>query len=182
MKKNSILMFAFLIMTISVISSFSQTNGKKQMPATTTAAQQKTAEALIENTQVMVKVVAVKDNAVSANDYIKPDEGNKFISIQIVMDNTKGEDDWSVKPDKFVLKDDEGNVYEAKETFTSSGATQPTLKSGVVDAGDLVKGWITFQIGNNVNLKSLKLRYEDSSFMSESTVKSGWIVLSAVLK
>lgn len=182
MKKNSILMFAFLIMTTSVTVAFAQTNGKKQMPPTTIATQQKTAEALIENTQVVVKVVAVKDNVVPVNDYTKPDEGNKFVSIQIVMDNAKGKDEWSVKPDKFVLKDDEGNVYEAKEALTSFGITQPTLKSGIIDGGDLVKGWITFQVGNTVNLKSLKLRYEDSGFMSESTVKSGWIALSSVVK
>jgi hypothetical protein len=175
MKKNSILMLAFFMTAISVTSAWAQPSGKK--PAATPA---KTAEALIENTQVMVKVVAIKDNVVPVDEFTKPDEGNKFVSIQIVLDNTKGQDEWKVKPDKFILKDEEGNVYEAKEEFSS--LTQPTLKAGVVDGGDLVKGWISFQVASSLNLRSLKLRYEEAGFISEPTVKSGWIALSAVLK
>ena len=116
-------------------------------------------------------------------EYTKPDEGNKFVSVQIVVDNTKGEDEWDVKPDKFILKDAEGNVYETESSIAGLvKITQPTLKSGKVDGGDLVRGWITFQVGTAVNVKSLRLRYEDSGVLSVSSVKSGWIALSAVTK
>jgi hypothetical protein len=51
----------------------------------------------------------------------------------------------------------------------------PSLKSVLVDRGDIVKGWITFQVGIDVNVKLLKLRYEESS-----ETKSGWIELKNV--
>jgi Domain of unknown function (DUF4352) len=144
---------------------------------------QQKAEAQIEGTEVVIRIAAVKDNVVSAEEYTKPDAGNKFVSIQIVMDNSKGLEDWEAKPDNFKLKDTEGNIYETESRILgSTKVTQPTLKAGMVDSGDLVRGWITFQVGSSVSLKSLKLRYEDSPFLSESPLKSGWIALATIIK
>lgn len=165
----------FYVTALLTISSVAQTKITEQTKSS--------AQSLIEGTDVTVKIVAVKDNVVSDKDYTKPDAGNKFVSVQIVIDNTKSENEWQVEPDKFKLKDAEGNIYNTESSMLSaSGITQPTLKSGSVDGGDLVKGWITFQVGSAVNVKSLKIRYEDSGFMSETAVKSGWIGLSSVGK
>lgn len=188
MKKISILSYAFPIMLsaalilLSTNLIFAQTNGKTQPTKPTDNQSKIAAESVIEGTDVFVKLAAVKDNAVSANEYAKPDAGNKFVSVQIVLEN-KSDGEWEVKPDKFKLKDAEGNVYETESSVSGlSEVTQPTLKSSIIDGGDLVKGWITFQVGSAVNAKSLKLRYEDAGILSESSVKSGWIILSAVLK
>ena|SRR5687768_4420713 len=75
---------------ISATAVFAQTSSQTQ----TSSSQPKIpAEALIATTKVVIKVVAVKDNAAVAGEYTKPDEGNKFVSVQIVVDNTKGEDE-----------------------------------------------------------------------------------------
>ena len=114
------------------------------------------------------------------NDYSKPDSGNKFMSVQVIVDNTNGKDGWEIKPENLVLKDTEGNVYQPEgNTFGLVEVTKPTLKSGILDSGDLVKGWVTFQIGSTVDVKSARLRYEQTLFES---VKSGWLALSAVGK
>ncbi len=175
------LSFVVLLFSILTNSGFAQTGSRD--PSITASKEKIAAESLIENTEVVVKITAVKDNAVAVNEYFKPDEGNKFVSVQVVIEN-KSLDDWKVEPDNFKLKDAEGNVYETENAiFGLSEVTKPTLKSGLVDGGDLVKGWITFQVGSSVNVKDLRLRYEDFiSLLSESNFKSGWISLSAVLK
>lgn len=171
-----------IVMLLPVLTNSGFAQPGSSDPSKSTAKEKISAETLIEDTEILVKVVSVKDNVVSANEYIKPDAGNKFVSVQVVIEN-KSLDEWEVKPDEFKLKDAEGSVYETETSFTGlSDITQPTLKSGAVDNDDFVKGWITFQVGSSVNVKSLKLRYEDSGILSGPTVKSGWISLSAVLK
>jgi hypothetical protein len=56
---------------------------------------------------------------------------------------------------------------------------KPQLNGDVVDSGDLVKGWLTFEIPEDLNIKSLKLRYEYNGLMAKH-FKSGWVYLSAV--
>lgn len=163
----------FCLTTLQAISTFAQTKTTEQTKSS--------AQYLIEGTSITVKVVAVKDNAVAGSEFMKPAAGNKFVSVQIVMENIKGVDEWAVKPDKFKLKDAEGSVYDTENSLMGA-VTQPTLKAGILDIGDLVKGWITFQVGDAVNIKTLKIRYEDAGFMSATAVKSGWINLSSVIK
>lgn len=178
MKKNSIWIVAVLILTILAASAFAQTKAVLTKPQPTPGA-----ESVIEDTNVVIKVVGLKDNAAAA-EATKPAEGNKFISVQIIIDNSKGEEEWQVKPEAFKLKDAEGNIYETTgNPYLSTAVTQPTLKQGPVDSGDFVKGWITFEVGSAVKAKSLKIRYEDSGVLgSDLTVKSGWILLSEFVK
>ncbi len=173
-------MFAFVTATLfpgsgTLAPLFAQTTAKNQVPILKAST-----ESLIEGTRVVLKIVAVKDNAMTENDYSKPDSGNKFMSVQVIVDNTNGKDGWEIKPENLVLKDTEGNVYQPEgNTFGLVEVTKPTLKSGILDSGDLVKGWVTFQIGSTVDVKSARLRYEQTLFES---VKSGWLALSAVGK
>lgn len=178
MKENSILIVAVLILTMLAASASAQTKAVLTKPQLTPGA-----ESVIEDTNVVIKIVGVKDNAL-APDESKPTEGNKFISIQIIIDNSKGEDEWKVKPEAFKLKDAEGNIYETfANPYLSTAVTQPTLKQGPVDTGDFVKGWITFEVGSAVKAKSLKLRYEDNGTLGlDATIKSGWILLSDFVK
>jgi hypothetical protein len=171
MKTIAILTFWFLASAFAAPVTLAQGTGSP--------VQQKVSpEALIEGTLIVIRIVALKDTAPSANEFNGPDKGNKFLSIQIIVDNTKGREEWEVEPRNFKLKDAEGNVYEIESL---SEVAQPTLKSGKVDAGDLVKGWITFQVGEGVNIKTMKLRHEDS-VLSETAAKSAWIPLSSVPK
>jgi hypothetical protein len=120
---------------------------------------------------VILKVVAIRQN--SADTRGEPSKGTKFVSIQIVADNSKGTEEWDIEPAALKLKDVDGNVYEV-ELFTS--VAEPTLKSGVIDAGDRVRGWVTFQVGVSIDVSSLRLRYEGT------LSKSGWITLSSVVE
>lgn len=133
------------------------------------------AEALVEKSQVIIKVVAVRDLVSGVNEYVKPKEGNKFIAVQVVVDNTNGVDDWEVIPDYFKLKDSENNTYDPPYFVL----IRPALVNGIVDEGDLVKGWITFEIYKDIDIKTLRLRYEYNGFATDN-YKSGWIFLSAV--
>src|SRR5687768_12248197 len=96
-----------IVMLFSVLtnSGFAQTGSGDLSKST--AKEKIPAETLIEDTEILVKVVSVKDNVISGNEYIKSDAGNKFVSVQVVIEN-KSLDEWEVKPDEFKLKDAEG--------------------------------------------------------------------------
>ncbi len=66
---------------------------------------EKSAEALVENSQVIIRVVGVKNFVPKEKDYLYPKDGNKFISVQIVVDNTNGLEDWDVSPGGGKIKD-----------------------------------------------------------------------------
>lgn len=138
----------------------------------TAAAQTSQPESQISGTQVIVRPMAARDNAAPANEYDKPAEGKKFVAIQIAIDNRKGKEEFYVTPSDLKLKDDEGSEYEV----TFSDTAQPALRSGTLDGGDIVKGWVTFEVDAAVKGKMLRLRYE--SFDN----KTAWIPLSVFFK
>jgi hypothetical protein len=125
MRKISILILVSLLVIFSTSLIFAQQSGRNQ-PQTSSAQQKISSESLIEGTQVVVRIVAVRDNVPPASEYTVPGKGNKFVSIQIVVDNSKGDTEWEVKPDNFRIKDAEGSVYDAESSvLSSSEVTQP---------------------------------------------------------
>lgn len=136
----------------------------------------KSAEALVENTEVIIKAIRVCDRVSGVSEYVKPGTGNKLIAVQIVVDNSNGTEDWDVIPNYFKLKDSENNTYDPPLYF---GLIRPTLISGIVDSGDLVKGWITFEISNDTDINTLKLRYEYNGYLKDKFT-SAWIFLYSV--
>lgn len=167
----------YLVLTGSV---FAQT-GSKNVRSPSASGSKSSTETSIKDTEVYLKVAAIKDNAGSEDQYLNLGKGQKFVSVQIILDN-RGEDEWLVKPDKFKLKDAKGNVYGTDTTSLLNliGITEPTLKSCVVDGGDFVRGWVTFEVDGAADVKSSRFRYEDTDLFSKTTVKSGWIALSPV--
>jgi hypothetical protein len=125
-------------------------------------------QAKIEKTQAIVKITTIEDDVSSDNQFVKPKEGNRFIAIQILLDNTDGNGNVTANPLFFKLKDTEGNEYNVE----LMGTKDPALGSSEVEVGDIVKGWITFQIPNSLDIEAMKLRYVAFS------KKSDWINLS----
>ncbi len=138
------------------------------------AKSEKSAEALVENSQVIIKVIGVKNFVSGESVFLKPEPGNKFAAVQVIVDNTNGTEDWEVIPSYFILKDSENNTYIQNYYFV-----RPTLNFGIIDNGEMAKGWVSFEIPADLDIKSLKLRYEDKSY-TEKKYKSDWIFLSAV--
>lgn len=70
----------------------------------------------------------------------------------------------------FKIKDSEGNQYET----SISSAMEPDLKGDEIDAGDISKGWITYDIPKSVPLEDLRVRYDYCG------KKTDWITLAEI--
>jgi hypothetical protein len=149
-----IYIIAILFFTMSAIAQ--QDVGKRSEMATRRI-QAAAPESPISGTKAIVKVLAVKDNAAPATEYEKPDADKKLVAVQVIVDNRAGTEDIDVSGLNFKVKDEDGGVYDVSLADSSD---QPTLKSGSVESGELVKGWITFELPNAVKAGKLRLRYE----------------------
>ena len=139
-----------------------------EKPAITTEDTSGSAQSIIEGIGTMIKIVDMEDEATSDNEFLKPKKGNKFIAIQVLFDNTNGNANVTANPLFFKLKDTEGNEYAVE----FMGAKEPTLGSSEIEVGDIVKGWLTFQVSEDADIETLRLRYVAFS------KKTGWINLS----
>lgn len=146
----------YIFATLSLaMSAFAQQDvGKCCQTATPGAA---ITESPISGTKAIVKVLTVKDNAAPATEYEKPEANKKLVAVQVIVDNRAGTEDIDVSGLNFKVKDEEGGVYDVS---LSDSSDQPTIKSGSVESGELVKGWITFELPVAVKIVKLRLRYE----------------------
>ena len=102
-------------------------------------------------------MLTVKDNAAPATEYEKPEANKKLVAVQVIVDNRGGTEDIDISELNFKIKDEEGGVYDVAGSDSSD---QPTLKSGSVEGGELVKGWITFELPGTIKTARLRLKYE----------------------
>jgi hypothetical protein len=168
-----------LILAIFVFASAGALNIIGQTPGRDS---ERASETVIEGTQIGIRVVAVRDNPASNNEYFKPEEGNKFVSVQIVIEN-RGDEPWDVQPEYFVLKDGDGNVYEPLGSLSSAPmVTTPILRAGILDGKDLVRGWISFSVGKEMAVKAMRIRYEQRGSIFEEAAVSGWIQLATAAR
>ena len=134
-----------------------QENAGKPSQTLIRQTQSASGESPISGTKAVVRVLAVKDNAAPATEYEKPDANKKLVAVQVIVDNRAGTEDIDVSGLNFKVKDEEGGVYDVS---LSDSSDQPTIKSGSVESGELVKGWITFELPVAVKTVKLRLRYE----------------------
>ncbi|MFA3784223.1 DUF4352 domain-containing protein [Melioribacteraceae bacterium 4301-Me] len=112
-------------------------------------------ESSISGSKAVFKVVKIVDNYVSENQFVKPDEGKKYIAFEIVVDNTKGSKSITVPSMMIKLKDKEGYEYSIDMI---SAMIKPSFE-GTADAGDLTRGWIGFEVPKSTKLDDLKIAY-----------------------
>lgn len=130
----------------------------------------KAAIAPLKNSKVVIKYVNLLDNVKAQNQFIKPDKDCRFLCLQIIIDNLNGEEEYQPASSAFKLKDSEGNQYK----IVSSVAMEPILRADEIDAGDIEKGWITYNLPTEISLEDLRVRYE---FCGK---KTDWISLAEI--
>jgi hypothetical protein len=152
--KQYVFVYLFAILSLTMPALAQQDSGKRTPAATPRST---ITESPILGTKAIVKVLAVKDKAAPATEYEKPDADKKLVAVQVMVDNRAGTEDIDVSGLNFKVKDEEGGVYDVSLADSSD---QPTLKSGSVEIGELVKGWITFELPSTIKAGKLRLRYE----------------------
>lgn len=93
----------------------------------------------IEAGGVALTVKEVKRLA-SVNDYSKAKDGNEFLAVEVLAENT-GLERAPYNPMYFMVKDDQGYEYN-----TAMSAPEPSLKSGDLARGESARGWVAFEV------------------------------------
>jgi hypothetical protein len=89
-------------------------------------------------------VLAITTPASISNGVFTPDAANKYVDIEVVIENIEGSDEYPYNPLYFKLKDSNGYEYS-----TAFGSVEPSLKSGTLPKGDLVRGHVTFEVAKD---------------------------------
>jgi hypothetical protein len=134
----------------------------------------KSAESALSNSSAVFRVLAVQDDIKDDNQLpTKPRKDHRFVAVRVEFDNRKGDASIRVGDFGLSLRDDDGNTYPATTIYPPPSQNSPSLLDEDLTEGDLVKGWVFFQVRTNVSFRVLRIRYH--SIHSQST----WIKLPA---
>jgi hypothetical protein len=117
------------------------------------------------------KIMEVKE-VVSTNQFITPDENMRFIAFDILIDNVNGRNDvdLNIFMGSIEIRDSEGHTYTPG--VMSCTLTKPEMDpNATIEAGDLMRGWITIAIPRNIPINGLRVR------LKAMQGQSGWITI-----
>jgi hypothetical protein len=116
-----------------------------------------------EKLVVEVTVLKVIDPAKPNNNFFPPQKGNRFVALQLRLENV-GEANYSDSPSNGAfLIDTEGQQYNADIT----DPVGPALGSPKISPGDERLGYITFEVGKGVEPAMFQFTL-DSGFANET--------------
>lgn len=100
----------------------------------------------------------------SSNSFMKAKEGNRYYAIMVDIENISEKSN-SYNPLNYKLNNKDGSSYKSAYTdidqSLSSGTIQPTKKA---------KGYVVFEIPNDVATNQLEFIYEPLSFNSSQVI------------
>ena len=107
-----------------------------------------------------IQIVINEVKEIPATDLFKPADGNKFIIIDVTMENIGSSDHAASSLMEFTLKDDTGQQYsESISADTVSGGKSP---NGSIIPGDKLRGQIGYEIP--ISAKGFVLTYTNGLF------------------
>ena len=117
------------------------------------------------------RVMEVKE-IISKVRYIQPDENMRFVTFDIVIDNTNGTGDIELDGvfGSFEVRDTNG--YSSSPIGWSSLLVEPVLSTiAKIEQGELLRGWVTLQIHVDSPLDGLRIRIKTLK------IQSSWITI-----
>jgi hypothetical protein len=110
---------------------------------------------------VTVTVVTADLNAKSGNAYSTPKSGDRFVTVQVLYENT-GSDPYDYNPFDWKLTDSAGFSYG-----TTYGGIGPELHFGTIQAGERARGYMTYEVPTSATGLQLRLTSgEDTATVS----------------
>lgn len=103
------------------------------------------------------------DNVVSKNEYDKPGSGNRFVAVDVKLENAGNSSEY-ILTDDFTIQDSNSYVY----SHEWSEAKSPELQSGNLGKGSSLRGWVVFEVPSKAS--GLKLIFK-TGFWSTKEVK-----------
>lgn len=89
----------------------------------------------------VVQVNSILDPYIETNEYSKPENENKYVSIDVSYTNNTS--DKTISYNVYDWKLFDGDGYSYTNAYTTK---KPNLSSGDLNAGKLVRGWVTFEV------------------------------------
>ena len=98
------------------------------------------------------RVNEVRDPA--PGELIPPDDGNRYLAADVTQ--MAGEDGGRSSWSNFSAQDSEGYIYDG----TLWADLEPIFDSGVIGAGQTVRGWVTFEVPESAVVITIRIRYD----------------------
>ena len=98
------------------------------------------------------RVNEVRDPA--PGELIPPDDGNRYLAADVTQ--MAGEDGDRSFRSSFSAQDSEGYIYDGSPWAD----LDPIFDSGVIGAGQTVRGWVTFEVPESAVVITIRVRYD----------------------
>lgn len=122
----------------------------KEEPSTAAVGSALTLQGMDPELKVTVTVARLVDPATPASDYMKPKSGNKFVAVEVTLENA-GQAVYSDAPtNSGILIDGEGQQH--RSTFFDVKEGQSFGGMATINAGDKRKGVIVFEVPEGAKL------------------------------
>jgi hypothetical protein len=136
----------------------------KEEPSTATVGGAITLQGMDAGLKVTVTLVKMVDPATPAQDFMKPKAGNKFVAVEVTLQNA-GQAVYSDSPTNgAMLIDGEGQQY--RSTLYDVREGQSFGGSATINAGDSRKGVIVFEVPEAAKLAKFQFAL-DSGFAEQ---------------
>jgi len=172
--------FLLLAVILALACSRRPTPSSNDPPSTTPSAPQVAVEqrtapgtSWVSGTRIRVTVHAARDRVAGA--WGAPPAGTKYVALDLQFENDRGPAAYSLPTllAFYRLKSADGREYLPNWMLQTA---QPSLQPGAIGAGDTKRGWVSYQVPEELDLTSLRFQYE---FERRAT---DWIPLGAVIK
>lgn len=109
----------------------------------------------------VVQVASIEDPYVSTNEFYQPEEGFRYISVDVIYDNPSSSDTLDYNPYDWKLYDSDGYSYSHNWI-----GKEPMLSSGTLNPGGTARGWLTFEVPTTA--ANFKLQFTPSWWSSDN--------------
>jgi hypothetical protein len=113
----------------------------------------------LDDGEIQVTPVEVKDPATSGNQFIEPDAGNRYVGVRVRINNT-GDSVYEDSPSNGASVVDTKDVEWDADVFD---AVEPALGTVKITPGDARVGWIAFEVDKQSKLRTFQFS-TDSGF------------------
>jgi Domain of unknown function (DUF4352) len=103
-----------------------------------------------------ITVISCDDNAAPDDDSIAPRPGNRFIVIEVVVQNTSGDDlstffDWQL-------------TDSARDTWSQSlSVREPSFPGGELAPGESARGYLTYEVSSSASQLVMAVKVDDDT-------------------
>ncbi len=106
-----------------------------------------------EANHVRVYLNAITDPWVSDNQFIKPDAGKRFVSVDATVEYFNDSDTHGANPFNFGLTDTTSFAYDP-----ALFGPEPQMHAVDLRPNEKTRGWVTFEVGQTAQLQKLRYR------------------------